>query len=57
MSYLSLPASRVEVLAEADVVVCGGGCAGVAAAVAAARHGASVVQGRQGSGLNRQQTH
>lgn len=40
---LHVPASEVEVLAEADVVVCGGGCAGVAAAVAAARHGASVV--------------
>lgn len=40
---LNIPSEAVEVLAEADVVVCGGGCAGVAAAVSAARHGASVV--------------
>lgn len=40
---LVIPASRVEVLAEADVLVCGGGCAGVAAAVSAARHGCSVI--------------
>ena len=38
-----IPESRVEVLANADILVCGGGCAGVAAAVSAARHGASVV--------------
>jgi hypothetical protein len=38
-----VPTKDVPVLAEADVVVCGGGCAGVAAAVSAARHGASVV--------------
>ena len=35
--------SEVEVMAEADVLVCGGGCSGVAAAVSAARHGASVI--------------
>lgn len=40
---IQIPASRVPVLAEADVLVCGGGCAGVTAAVAAARHGARVV--------------
>ncbi len=40
---IQVPATKVDVLAEADVVVCGGGCAGVTAAVAAARHGASVV--------------
>lgn len=40
---IHVPAAKVEVLAEADVVVCGGGCAGVTAAVAAARHGAAVV--------------
>ncbi len=34
------PARRVPIVAEADVVVCGGGPAGVAAAVAAARAGA-----------------
>jgi hypothetical protein len=38
-----VPAAQVPVLAEADVVVCGGGCSGIAAAVAAARHGASVI--------------
>lgn len=40
---IQVPTAKVDVLAEADVIVCGGGCAGVAAAVAAARHGASVV--------------
>jgi len=33
----------VPVLAEADVLVCGGGCAGVVAAIAAARRGCRVV--------------
>lgn len=40
---INVPSSAVDVLAEADVVVCGGGCSGVAAAVSAARHGASVI--------------
>ena len=40
---IKIPSSNIDVLAEADVVVCGGGCSGVAAAVSAARHGASVV--------------
>ncbi|HCE46340.1 MAG TPA: hypothetical protein DET40_22570 [Lentisphaeria bacterium] len=40
---IKIPSSKIEVLAEADVVVCGGGCSGVAAAIAAARHGASVI--------------
>ena len=40
---IHLPASTIEVSAEADVIVCGGGCAGVTAAVSAARHGASVI--------------
>ena len=40
---IAVPATQVPVQAEADVLVCGGGCAGVAAAVSAARHGASVV--------------
>ena len=35
--------ARLPVLAEADVVVCGGGTAGISAAWAAARHGAKVV--------------
>lgn len=38
-----IPQRRVPVLAEADVVVCGGGTAGIAAAYCAARHGAKVV--------------
>jgi glycine/D-amino acid oxidase-like deaminating enzyme len=38
-----IPERRVPVLAEADVVVCGGGTAGIAAACCAARHGAKVV--------------
>lgn len=41
--YLQLPDCRVPVAAEADVVVAGGGPAGFAAAVAAARNGADVV--------------
>src|SRR5512134_2866250 len=40
---LTLPAREVPVLAEADVVVCGGGPAGIAAACCAARHGAKVL--------------
>lgn len=40
---IHIPASEVDMLAEADVVVCGAGCAGVAAAVSAARHGTSVI--------------
>lgn len=40
---IHLPATKVEVLAESDVVVCGAGCAGIAAAISAARHGASVI--------------
>ena len=38
-----VPAQTVPVLAESDVLVCGGGCAGVAAAVSAARRGCRVV--------------
>ena len=37
------PARDVEVVARADVVVVGGGPAGMAAAIAAARNGASTV--------------
>jgi flavin-dependent dehydrogenase len=37
---LSAPARAIPVLGEFDVVVCGGGAAGCAAAIAAARHGA-----------------
>ena len=38
-----IPERRVPVLAEADVVVCGGGTAGISAAYCAARHGAKVL--------------
>lgn len=38
-----VPQRRVPVLAEADVLVCGGGTAGVSAACSAARHGAKVL--------------
>ncbi|MBM4154555.1 MAG: FAD-dependent oxidoreductase [Lentisphaerae bacterium] len=38
-----IPERQVPVLAEADVVVCGGGTAGLAAAFCAARHGAKVI--------------
>ena len=38
-----VPEQRVPVLAECDVLVCGGGVSGITAAVSAARHGASVV--------------
>lgn len=41
--YVSLPKRDVPVLREADIVVVGGGAAGVAAAVSAARAGANVV--------------
>ena len=37
-----VPDRRVAVLDQSDVLVCGGGCAGIAAAVSAARHGARV---------------
>ncbi len=39
---ITLPCQTVPVLDESDVLVCGGGCAGIAAAVAAARHGCRV---------------
>jgi ribulose 1,5-bisphosphate synthetase/thiazole synthase len=39
-THVVVPETRVEVLAEADVLVCGGGPAGVAAACSAAREGA-----------------
>lgn len=41
--YVREPSHRVPVVASVDVVVAGGGAAGVAAAVCAARHGASVM--------------
>lgn len=41
--YVKEPSHRIPVVAEADVVVVGGGAAGVAAAVCAARQGVSVI--------------
>jgi hypothetical protein len=38
-----IPERKVPVLAEADVVVCGGGTAGISAACCAARHGVKVI--------------
>ena len=43
MSNIIIPAREVPVLAEADLVVVGGGSAGVAAAVAATQEGASCI--------------
>ena len=43
METYSLPGRTAPILADCDVVVCGGGPAGCAAALAAARHGASVL--------------
>jgi len=40
---VSVPERQVPVVAEADIVVCGGGTAGISAACCAARHGAKVI--------------
>lgn len=40
---IHIPAVNLPVLAQCDVLVCGGGCSGIVAAVSAARHGAEVV--------------
>ena len=46
---MMVPAEKVPVLCEVDLLVCGGGPAGVCAAVAAARAGARVLLvGRHG---------
>lgn len=39
---IEIPNQRVPVLNESDVLVCGAGCAGITAAVSAARHGCRV---------------
>jgi len=39
---IEIPRQMVPVLDESDVLVCGAGCAGIAAAVSAARHGSRV---------------
>jgi hypothetical protein len=41
--YITLPQQRVPVVAECDVLVVGGGAAGISAAIAASRQGADVV--------------
>lgn len=41
--YLTLPESRVPIVARPEVLVCGGGSAGLSAAVAAARNGADTL--------------
>lgn len=41
--YITEPEREIPVIGEYDVAVCGGGVAGVAAALAAARHGAKVL--------------
>jgi ribulose 1,5-bisphosphate synthetase/thiazole synthase len=43
MKHVTEPTRRTDVIAEVDVLVCGGGSAGVAAAVCAARSGAVVM--------------
>ena len=43
MLYITEPERKLPVMGEYDVAVCGGGVAGVAAALAAARHGAKVL--------------
>ena len=43
MLYITEPEKQIPVMGEYDIAVCGGGVAGVAAALAAARHGAKVL--------------
>jgi len=43
MQYIEEPSRRVPIVADADVVVCGGGPGGFSAAIAAARHGAKTI--------------
>ncbi len=40
---IRIPATIIPVLDQADVIICGGGCAGIAAAVSSARHGCRVI--------------
>ena len=42
-SVIIEPEKKLEVFGEYDVLVCGGGVAGIAAALAAARQGAKVL--------------
>ena len=43
MKYITEPQREIPVSDECDVLVCGGGIAGIAAALAAARNGAKVI--------------
>jgi hypothetical protein len=43
MLTITEPQRRIPIVAEADVVICGGGPGGLPAAIAAARHGANVL--------------
>jgi glycerol-3-phosphate dehydrogenase len=43
MEFITEPGRQIPVVHETDILVCGGGFAGVAAAVAAARNGMSVM--------------
>lgn len=43
MEYVTLPEARIPVSAEADVVVIGGGAAGIASAISSAENGASTM--------------
>jgi ribulose 1,5-bisphosphate synthetase/thiazole synthase len=43
MEWITEPERRIPVMAEADLLVCGGGIAGVAAALSAARNGTKVL--------------
>ena len=43
MNFITEPERQIPVIYDTDVLVCGGGFAGVAAAVAAARNGMSVM--------------
>ena len=43
MEYITLENREIAVVAEVDVLVCGGGCAGVGAAISAARQGAKTL--------------
>jgi hypothetical protein len=43
MNYVMLDSREIPVIDEVDVVICGGGCAGVGAAISAARQGAKTL--------------